>query len=80
MKQALLVICRSPNGRDNWVPVMPLDVPAWVQAPEVMGRLVAGEQCMDIRQGRDGSDWYKAMRVVSVDERAMVEGALQTLQ
>ena len=80
MNQARLVIYRSATGRDNWQPVAPGDVPAWVKAPDVMGRMVAGQQCMDTRQGDKGSDWYMAKLIVSVEERAMVEGALQTLQ
>jgi len=59
-KQALMVIFRSPNGRDNWCPIGEADVPAWVKAAEVMARLVAGEMCMDCQEGENGSDWYRA--------------------
>lgn len=80
MKQIALVIYHSSNGRDNWTPVMFDSVPEWVKEPEVMGRLVAGEQCMDAKQGDRGSDWYMAKRIVSVEDRAMIEGAFQTIQ
>lgn len=70
MKQAQLVIYKSENGRDNWKPLSPGEVPDWVKAPEVMGRLVAGEACMDAKIGDKGSDWYRADRVVSAAEQA----------
>ena len=58
-KQALMVIFRSPNGRDNWRPIGEADVPAWVKAPDVMARLVAGDMCMDPTEGVAGSDWFR---------------------
>lgn len=73
MKQAHLVIYRSANGRDNWEPVMFDSVPEWVKTPEIMGRLIAGEQCMDAKEGDSGSDWYRAVKVVSEQERAAQE-------
>ena len=68
-KQAVLVVFESPNGRDNWKPLMAADVPEWVRHPDVMGRLVAGEQCMDAAQGDKGSKWYRASRVVSAEQQ-----------
>ena len=62
-KHERLVIFASVNGRDNWIPVHENDVPAWVKDPHTMGRLVAGEQCMNCREGRDGSLWYCAVKV-----------------
>ena len=76
MKKAHCVIYRSENGRDNWEPVMFDSVPEWVKDPVVMGRLIAGEQCMDAGEGDTGSAWYKAIRAVSQVERDMVIGAL----
>jgi hypothetical protein len=64
MKHAYLVIYRSQNGRDNWTPVEQKDVPAWVNEPRTIGRLIAGEACMKADDGSQGSDWYKAKRVV----------------
>lgn len=61
-KQAHLVIFASVNGRDGWHPLAPAEVPAWVKDPETMGRLVAGEMCMDTAQGDQGSSWYRAER------------------
>lgn len=78
-KQGRLVIYRSVNGRDNWQPIGEFDVPEWVKQPDVMGRLVAGEQCMDPTEGSRGSAWYRAVRVVSWYEREMVRGALSTI-
>ena len=62
-KRAVLVIYKSANGRDGWCPVFPADVPEWLKAPEIVGRLVAGEQCCDVAQGPAGSDWYRAERI-----------------
>lgn len=64
MKHAYLVIYKSPNGRDNWTPVERKDVPDWVNKPRTIGRLIAGEACMKADDGNQGSDWYKAKRVV----------------
>lgn len=66
--QALLVILRSPNGRDNWEPVKPEDVPAWVKEPQRMARLVDGDMIMDPTEGEKGSAWYRAEKVESKGE------------
>ena len=79
MKQIRLVIYRSVNGRDNWEPVAADSLPEFVRNPDVMGRLVAGGQCMDAGEKPRGSAWYRAVRVVTQQERAIVEGALSTL-
>ena len=79
MKQARCVVYRSDNGRDHWEPVGPESVPEFVKQPTVMGRPLAGEECMDTREGRSGSAWYRAVRVGNQQERDMVEGALSTL-
>ncbi len=73
MKQISLVIYRSSNGRDNWEPIGPDSVPEFVRRPEVMGRLVAGEACMDCAEGVAGSDWYRASRVVSKREQDAIK-------
>lgn len=78
-QQALLVIYRSRNGRDNWEPVLPDDVPAWVKAPDIMGRLVQGEQCMDAGERPNGSMWYRAKRVVNQYDQGVIDGALSTI-
>jgi len=64
MKYAVLVIYKSANGRDGWMPVAEKDVPAWVKKPETIGRLIKGETCMKADDGTQGSDWYKTKRVV----------------
>lgn len=63
-----LIVYVSANGRDQWHPVKPEEVPAWVKAPEVMARLVSGEECMDCETA---SSWYRAVRVE--DLQAVVE-------
>lgn len=68
-KQALLVVYESINGKTDWKPIMASEVPAWVLNPDVMGRLAAGEQCMDAAQGDKGSKWYRAARVVSAEQQ-----------
>jgi len=68
-KQAVLVVFESPNGRDNWVPITASECPEWVKHPDIIGKLVAGQQCMDAAQGDKGSKWYKASRVVSAEEK-----------
>ena len=61
--QAKLVIYTSPNARNPWRPLLQHEVPDWVQRPDIMGRLVRGEMCMDPTRGDKGSDWYKAVKV-----------------
>lgn len=43
MPEGLLVIYVSEDDGETWAPLKPEDVPAWVKAPDVLGRLVAGE-------------------------------------
>ena len=57
-----MIIYKSKNGRDHWKPVMPEDVPNWVIEPRILGRLVAGEICMD-PQRNDGNTWWKAVKI-----------------
>jgi len=78
VKQAMLIIYVSPNGRDGWKPLLSDAVPEWVKAPDIMGRLVAGEMCMDAAQGTSGSDWFKAMRVLPHAEYLKVQAAHKT--
>lgn len=68
MPEALLIILKSPNGRDGWTLVKPEDVPAWVKEPHRMARLVAGDMMMDPTQGENGTDWYRAEKVDSSGE------------
>ena len=62
MKQANLVILCSEDGK-IWHPLKPDEVPAWVKEPAIVGRMVAGEMCMDPRQEPKGSPWYRAEQV-----------------
>ena len=76
MKQARLVVYKSENGRDGWMSCMADEVPEFVKRPEVMGRLVAGEQCMDVGEGDSGSAWYRALRVMGERQRHALERRL----
>lgn len=60
LKQAILVILASVNGRDGWHPIRQPECPAWLLEPNVMGALVAGEMCMKCDEGESGSVWYRA--------------------
>lgn len=73
MKQTRLIIYRSPTGRGEWEPCPPDEVPEFVKDPKTMGRLVAGEACMDCAEGSAGSDWYMARRIVSKEEQAAID-------
>ncbi len=70
LPMALLVIYSSENGRDNWKPVPPRDVPEWVQHPLNIAKLVKGEQCMKADEGDKGSLWYRAERIKSHERTA----------
>lgn len=61
--QANLIIFSSPNGRDHWEPILPEEVPEWLKAPDVMARLVAGEECMHARESENR--WFYAEHVPS---------------
>lgn len=74
IQQAVLVIYVSRNGRDGWLPVEPAAVPEWVKSPAVMGRLVAGEACMDPRS-TSGNDWFKAVKVLTPEDHAALQAA-----
>lgn len=74
--QANLIIFSSPNGRDHWDPVLPEDVPEWLKEPDVVARLVAGEECM--KAGESENRWFYAeqapteediRRMVSADQK-----------
>lgn len=56
----LVFLSRHPDATAaDWAGVLPADVPAWAKDPEVVGRLVGGEEAQDPDTGR----WYRAMRV-----------------
>lgn len=60
-RKTIAVVYASENGRDRWKPVGKDDVPDWVREPVTMGRLLAGEKCMDCGEGQSGSLWYRAV-------------------
>lgn len=62
-----IVVYKSENGRDGWQPVKQELVPEWVKQPEVMSRLIQGEECMDCAEGTAGSAWYRAARVSDLE-------------
>lgn len=58
MPTAYGVIWTSPNGRDQWKPLLPKDVPEWLRDnPVHMRHLVNGEDVMNPRA--DAKDWYR---------------------
>ena len=65
MKETELIIFESPNGRDQWKPLLPKDVPEWVKDPEIISRMIDGEICMDAKIGDKGSPWYCAEQAPS---------------
>lgn len=72
MTEANLVILASENGRDQWTPVKPEDVPAWVKEPDNVSRMMAGYACVKCDEGEKGSLWYRA---VPPDEFAQMAAA-----
>lgn len=74
--QAVFVIYESANGRDDWKPLKPAEVPEWVSHHDVLGRLVNGDMAMDPRIGDGGSPWYRADVFLAPAERTRLESAL----
>lgn len=73
MNQVNLMIFASDNGRDNWALVKPADVPAWVKAPDNIGRMLCGNECMKADEGDKGSLWYRAIRVEDYERMVAAE-------
>lgn len=63
MPSALIIVYKSPNGRDGWEPVKQEDVPEWVADPTNMANMLEGYMANDPTQGEAGSDWWRAERV-----------------
>lgn len=57
MKRAPLIFYQSDNGGVDWAPVKPAQVPLWLNQPDLLGRLAAGEMCSDPVQG---PQWWRA--------------------
>lgn len=68
IKQDVLVIFTSTTGRAPWHPVKPTEVPDWVKHPDVMARLVAGEEAMKCDEGVAGSNFYRAIKASEINE------------
>lgn len=60
---ARAVIMRSING-EHWIPVEVSEVPAFIKAPDTLGRLLNGEAC----QGPQSDVWYGALRAEDDDK------------
>lgn len=60
-KEGFLIIYASPNGRDQWLPVLPNEVPEWLKEEDTLGELVAGQMCSKC----DEADpvWYRAEEI-----------------
>lgn len=52
---ASAIVYVSPDGHGKWTPLMSDDVPDWVKDPDVMARMLAGEDCSI------GGPWYLAV-------------------
>lgn len=63
MTEGVLIIYVSPNGRENWQPVLPQDVPEWLKDPDILGELVSGE--MACKADEEIPVWYRAEKVES---------------
>lgn len=68
MTEGILIIYVSPNGRDEWKPVLPADVPAWLKDRHVMGELVGGD--IACKADEDPPLWYRAERVDAANDNA----------
>jgi hypothetical protein len=55
-----LVIFVSQDNGVTWKPVKPGDVPAWARHPDVVGQMVAGDMCQDLKKG---PEWYRAEKL-----------------
>lgn len=62
-KTANFIIYRSKDGRGDWSPVLPQDVPAWVKDPDVMGEMARGQAACKCDEGPTGSDWFRADKI-----------------
>lgn len=50
----------SPTGRDPWHPVKAEEVPDWVKHPDIIRRLLDGEEVQDVKKI---SSWYRAVQL-----------------
>lgn len=57
LTQKSLIVYRSENGRDNWRPVKPEEVPEWVKHPDTMAIISTGGMACDPKRGEE---WYRA--------------------
>lgn len=73
LKQAVFIIYSSKDGKGDWQLVKPEDVPEWLKAPDVMGRLAHGYVARNDRivgVPDDAKLWYRADRVLEPAEQA----------
>lgn len=68
MRMETLIIYASENGREDWAPVKPADVPAWVVQPDVLAAMANGEECINCAEGLKGSKWYRAIRAEELEK------------
>lgn len=50
----------SATGRDPWHPIKPEEVPEWVKHPDVIRRLLDGEEVQDVKTV---TNWYRAVQL-----------------
>jgi hypothetical protein len=61
VKVGNIVIYVSPDGLDNWVPLEPDKVPAWLQKPDTLGAMLEG--LLAHNGDVPDSPWYAAVTV-----------------
>lgn len=69
MRLVNLIIYASDDGRDNWEPVKPVDVPLWVRSPDVLAALESGQECLNSAEGPAQARWYRALRADDLPTR-----------
>lgn len=72
---ALLVIYASPDGRTDWQPVLPADVPDWCKDPDTVGKMIAGQACQSPNSA-SRTIWYRAVRIMSPEEQKLEQASL----
>ena len=71
---AKIVIQSSPDGKNDWVNLMPADTPEYVKNKGNLGRLIDGEMvCFDPSSNHR---WYRAFKIDDLLEDKSIKAAL----
>lgn len=72
-----MIVIYSSNGIEDWEPVLPADVPDWIKNdPDMIGKMISGLMC----KKRDSEFWFKAVRVVTAEERGREQARLSAYE